>query len=67
MFYDCDIGTDEPGKYFIHTHTHTLSPSKPDIRYLEINSVKRFGKFSVHAKTFKRHLGSSKSLNSFPF
>lgn len=46
---------------------HTHAPSKPDIRYLEINSVKSFGKFTVHAKTFKRHLGSSKSLNSFPF
>ena len=44
----------------------THAPSKPDIRYLEINSVKRFGKFIVHAKTFKRHLGSSKNLSSFP-
>lgn len=67
LCYDCDIGTDKSGKFFTHTHTYTHAPSKPDIRYLEINSVKRFGKVTVHAKTFKRHLGSSKSLNSFPF
>lgn len=63
LCYGCDTGADKPGKYF--THTHALS--KPDIRCLEINSVKRFGKFIVHAKTFKRHPGSSKSLKSLPF
>lgn len=52
-------------RQILYTHTHTQG--KPDIQYLEINSVKRFGKFIVHAKTFKRHLGSGKSLNSFPF
>lgn len=59
---DCDIGADNQANA-----SHTHAPSKPDIRYLEINSVKRFGKVTLHAKTFKRHLGSSKSLNSFSF
>lgn len=51
---------DRQVRQILHTHTHTHAPSKPDIRYLEINSVKRFGKVTVHAKTFKRHLGSRK-------